>query len=59
MFSDNRITSELGAWQWARANALVWNQEMDDTRNHCLLSYADVSRLAGFGVEIRRAVDSR
>tara|TARA_B100001123_G_scaffold292319_1_gene325846 strand:+ start:537 stop:1082 length:546 start_codon:yes stop_codon:yes gene_type:complete len=59
LFSDNRITSELGAWQWARANALVWNQEMDDIRNHCLLSYADASRLAGFGVEIRRAGDSR
>ena len=52
LFSDNRITSELGAWQWARANALVWNQEMDDTRNHCLLSYADLKRWHQCGVEV-------
>mgnify|MGYP003142356448 CR=1 FL=1 len=50
MFSDNRITSELGAWRWARDNALVWNKEMDDVRNFCLLSYADVERWHQFGI---------
>ena len=53
MFSDNRITSELGAWQWARANALVWNKEMDTLRNDCLLSYASVARWRQFGITSR------
>ena len=53
MFSDTRITSELGAWQWARANALVWNKEMDTMRNDCLLSYASVARWRQFGITSR------
>lgn len=34
-----RLDKEMRAWQWARANGLVWTDRMDDTMQKCLQSY--------------------
>lgn len=34
-----RIDKELQAWQWARANALVWVRRMEDAKRDALRSY--------------------
>lgn len=37
--SGRRLDQEVQAWQWAKANALVWTFDMQDKLRSCLLSY--------------------
>ena len=37
--SGRRIDKEVQAWEWAKANALVWTKRMNDTKRDCLISY--------------------
>lgn len=37
--TGTRLCKEVGAWEWARANARVWTDAMDATMRKALLSY--------------------
>ena len=37
--SSTRLDKEVGAWEWAQANALDWTDAMGATRAKCLQSY--------------------
>jgi hypothetical protein len=39
-----RIDKETQAWEWAKANALVWNKRMKQTASKLLRSYVNWSR---------------
>ena len=34
-----RIDRELAAWEWAKANVVLWDDRMDRERSTCLTSY--------------------
>lgn len=35
----HRITKELEAWEWARANAMEWTKPMASKAHDCLMTY--------------------
>lgn len=37
--SGVRLDAEVGAWEWAMANALQWDDTMNATMKRCLRSY--------------------
>ena len=37
--SGRRVDKEVQAWEWAKANALVWTRRMNDTKRDALQSY--------------------
>lgn len=37
--NETRLYAEVGAWEWAKANAIVWNYQMEDKLRKSLLSY--------------------
>jgi len=37
--SGNRIDKEVGAWEWAKTNAIEWTPVMTKTMTRCLSSY--------------------
>ncbi len=36
---NTRLDREVGAWEWAQANALEWTEAMNQKRAACLKSY--------------------
>lgn len=45
-----KIDEELAAWAWAKANALEWTLEMEQTKRISFASYRKLGRLVGIHV---------
>lgn len=39
--NGTRLDKEVGAWEWAQANAIEWTEAMSSKRASCLQSYLD------------------
>jgi hypothetical protein len=52
-FDRLEVLRERSAWEWAEANALEWNNEMEHVKLHGLRSYEQKAQRLGIDIYIR------